>query len=205
MAKTIKIKTTSVRTILKDRVEGFILVPLTQPEPHYPRVQSNVMPNTYYRVNAKTGKCRAFVTVMPDDHRVAWDTCSKCHTHVTVCECNSGVYHPSSIAFIRATFDHPDWPTVRFVGYSEYFDPYMKAGKPDVPRERVAITASAPKKHRRQNAREAANAAITEKEAFGLTAADIENIDMAKVNAQAEKSATGLVRKVRAKIKRRSK
>ncbi len=213
MPRTIKIKKTPRKNgILKDAVAGYILVPLDQGKSHYPRVQSNVLEGTYYRVNESTGKCNAFVTVMPDKHRVAWDTCSKCHTHVSVCKCSAGIYHPASIAFIRATCDHDDWPTVRIMDYSEYFDPYMRNSKTPVERETNSIVHTAPKKPtirsgkeptRRHVAKVAAAAAITESEAFGLTAAEIENIDMATVNKQAEKSARNVVGKVRAKIKRR--
>lgn len=212
MGRTIKIKKPRESVTLSTPVNGYILVPLDQWKEGYPRAQSNVLAATYYRVHQETGKCRAFVTVMPDRHRVAWDTCSKCHSHVTVCKCPSGVYHPSSVAFIRATFDHDDWPTVRITDYSEYFDPYMRGNKRDEPikfvgpkRQPQPVVEAKPEKTRRQTAQVAAAAAITESEAFGLTATEIENIDMAEVNAQAETSARKVIKKVRAQIKRRRK
>ena len=109
-----------------DRIEGCILVPLDQAKSDYPKVASNVLEETYYRVTEATGKVRAMVTVMPDGGLVAWDTCSLCHGYFLHCRCSTGIYHPRSVAWIRATHDIK-YPSERVTDYSRYYNPQSRS------------------------------------------------------------------------------
>jgi len=120
--KVIKVKRQATPV---DRFPDCVLVPVSKRKPHYPLVQSNVLPNTYYRVVKDEDRVRTMVTVMPDGLMVAWDSCAKCHRHHTQCECKTGIYHSASIGWIRATYD-VNYPTERVSNYSMYHDPYMR-------------------------------------------------------------------------------
>lgn len=109
-----------------DRIEGCILVPLDQAKSDYPKISSNVLEGTYYRVTEATGKVRAMVTVMPDGGLVAWDTCAVCHSYFLQCKCATGVYHPRSVAWIRATHDL-NYPSERVTDYSRYYNPQSRS------------------------------------------------------------------------------
>lgn len=110
---------------IEDTVEGCVLVPLDQRQDGYPIAAKGVLDGTYYRIEVETGKVRAFVTIMPGGNRVAWDNCAKCYQHIRNCACPTGVYHPRSVAWIRATCDI-NYPTERVESYSQYYDPYNR-------------------------------------------------------------------------------
>lgn len=201
MTKTIKVKRSEN---VKDRIEGCVLVPVKNRKDHYPAVASNILPNTYYRVVEDEDRVRAMVTIMPDGLNVAWDTCARCYQHIVRCSCKAGVYHSRSIAWIRATND-VNYPTERVTDYSMYYDPWQR--KTDNPIDRTlddgigrspASDISKPKK---------ATASVTQKVTTsapvegGLTAKEIENIDMAELHKAASKQAKRTVRRARSVIK----
>lgn len=177
----------------KDKVEGCRLIPLDSGKPHFPQVQDNVLPNTYFRIpEDDPDRLRALVTIMPDGCHVAWDSCGKCHRHVTQCGCKSGIYHPASIGWIRATNDI-NFPTERVQDYSRYFDPYKRYSggsyDPDEVTGKLPMyTPPQPKKPRKKKDE--------------ISIEEIENLDLAKLGKEASKQAKRNVRSVRSKIKR---
>lgn len=194
MARTIKIK--KAQGIPED-IEGCRLVPIDQGKPHFPKVQDNVLANTYYRVPIDDeDRLRAMVTVMPDGLRAAWDTCGKCHGHISQCRCKSGVYHPSSIGWMRATFEHPEWPDKKILDYSEFFDPFKRREGNELPRwdevpgSRMKVDSPKPKAKPKVQPQAPV-------EDGGLTVKDIENIDMAELNKQAKSQAKRTIRRTR--------
>jgi hypothetical protein len=206
VARTIKIKKNDIP---KD-IEGCRLIPLDKGKPHFPKAQDNVLPNTYYRVpNDDENRLRCFVTVMPDGNRIAWDTCGKCKTHVSHCSCPSGVYHPSSIGWIRATCD-VNYPTERVTDYSKYNDPYKRYSGEGVDRwaESVGRKPTDPKSYKAVTRKQDAEVPVVKSEVPvvksegpELTLAEIENIDLAELGKQATKQAKRTVRRARSVIK----
>lgn len=188
MARVVRSK----KSTPKDRVEGCRLVPLSDALAHFPKVQDNVLPNTYFRVpENEPDRLRAFVTIMPDGTHIAWDSCGKCHQHVSMCACKSGIYHPSSIGWIRATCDI-NYPTEKVTDYSQYFDPYKKLqGKGYDPNEVTGrlpyYSKPEPKKPRKKQNE--------------ISIEEIENLDLAKLGKEASKQAKRSVRRVRSAIK----
>lgn len=208
MKKVIKVKRQAVPA---DSIEGCVLVPLNQRKPHYPLVQSNVLPNTYYRVVKDEDRVRALVTVMPDGSKVAWDSCAKCYGHVTLCACKDGMYHSRSISWIRATCD-VNYPSERVTDYSMYYDPFMrKEGRTDIRvsigRSPADVPSSTPRRKSKAVDPEplppVKEAKVKPRKAKpGLTDADIENLDMAALNKAAAEQAKDVTRKVRRTIVR---
>lgn len=203
------VKTKPRQAVPADSIEGCVLVPLDKRKPHYPKVQTNVLPNTYYRVVKDEDRVRSMVTVMPDGLRVAWDSCAKCYGHITLCACKDGMYHSRSIGWIRATYDIK-YPSERVTDYSMYYDPFMrKEGRTDL---RVAIgrsPADVPSSTPRRKPKAVIDPdplppvkpAKAKTGKPGLTDADIENIDMAALNKAAANQASAVTRKVRRTIR----
>lgn len=191
MSRSLKIRRTASTVI--DTVEGCRLVPVSSRKPHYAPVQSNVLADTFYRVTEATDTVRALVTIMPSGLRVAWDTCGKCHHHVSQCACKSGVYHPSSVGWIRATCDQDSYQ--RITDYSMYFDPYMKltgdgtSMRDEVPTMMTASKPSAPV----VPAKSIRKASIS--------ASDIENMDIRELDSLAKKQASKSIRRASSVIK----
>lgn len=196
MAKSVKIKVVK-QTPIEDRIEGCVLIPVSQAKSHYPRAADGVLDNTYYRVIKDTDTVRAFVTVMPDGNRVAWDSCAKCYQHIRNCPCKEGAYHSRSIAWIRATCD-VNYPSERVTDYSMYYDPWGRnSGKPI---DRVAAfgnaVTSAPSKRK-----VVSTPAVVEDDPNALSAADIQNLDMSALHEEAKKQAKRSVRRARSVIR----
>ena len=195
MKKVIRVK----RTRVDDTVEGCVLVPVTGGKAHYPKVQSNVLLRTYYRVVVDDDRVRAMVTILPDSTRVAWDSCGKCHNHITICQCTYGVYHPQSIGWMRATCDIADYPNTRVTDYSMYYDPYMRSeGRQAEVRAGTKMGVDlppnpAPKRKRQKPAPETP----------ALSVEDIESMDTEFLNREAKKMAKAATRKVRRTIGKR--
>ena len=179
----------------KDRVAGCVLVPLHKRKAKFPMPQDNIVEGTYYRVErAKPNVVRCMVTVMPDGLLVAWESCSKCKRHVQQCKCKDGFYHPASIGWIRATYDHPEWPARRIEDYSTYYDPFMRLeAKPSV--DKGAFTYVPPPTHTTTKAKKTPT----------MTVEEIEAIDMAKVQQEAEQTAKKSTRILRKKITKKEK
>lgn len=192
-------------------IDGCTLIHLSKAQEGWPKVQPGILPNTFYRIDTKTGELKCMVTVMPGGLRVAWASCGKCHDHVTRCRCKSGVYHCSSIGFIRATYDHDDWPGVRITDYSEYWDPFGRRTGKGVERSDVIIwnrptlapykppTAATEARRATQKAKRDERDQVD----TGLTVRDIENLDMAAVGRAAVKQAAEQTKTVRRIVRRR--
>jgi hypothetical protein len=204
----VRIKRTS-SAVPKD-IDGHRLVPVAKSMDGWPRLQDGVLPQTYYRVN-DAGELVSMVTVMPDGLRAAWASCAKCHDHFLLCQCRSGLYHPSSIGWMRATYDHPDWPNVRLTDYSTYFDPWGRRKGKAYDRTEVkawALPVSTPKpvsprvQARKQQQKVERD---TRDQIGGLTVQQIESIDMAEVQKIAEAQAAAATKKVRRIIRRKAK
>lgn len=196
MAKSVKVKAVK-QTPIEDRIEGCVLVPVSQAKSHYPRAADGVLDNTYYRVIKDTDTVRAFVTIMPDGNRVAWDSCAKCYQHIRNCPCKEGAYHSRSIAWIRATCDL-NYPSERVTDYSMYYDPWGRnSGKPI---DRIAAfgnaVTSAPSKRKKVS-----TPAVVEDDPNALSAADIKNLDMSALHEEAKKQAKRSVRRARSVIR----
>lgn len=202
----VKIKRTSkpvAGSVLADTIEGCELHPITTRE-GWPKVARNIIANTYYRVTKETDKVRCLVTIMPDGLKVAWDTCAKCHDHITLCVCRSGIYQPASVGYIRATYE-VNYPTERPTDYSEFFDPYDRKGgsidrRSEIPKwDRKPYTAPSSIKPRKQAP--APIPTTTKPEEGGLTVKDIENLDLLELNKQAKQQAKKSVRRARSIIR----
>lgn len=204
----VKIKRTS-SAVPKDIV-GHRLVPATKALDGWPQLQDGVLPQTYYRVT-DGGELVCMVTVMPDGLRAAWASCAKCHDHFLLCKCRSGIYHPPSIGWMRATYDHPEWPNVRIADYSDYFDPWGRKKGKTYDRTEVRVWAqpvSTPKPvSPRVQARKQKQRVERDRrdQVDGLTPQQIESIDMAEVQKVAEAQATAATKQVRRVIRRRAK
>lgn len=195
-------------------IDGCTLIPLDKRQDGWPKTQPGILPNTYYRIDNKTGNLRCMVTVMPTGLRLAWDMCGKCHDTVARCLCRSGVYHGSSIGFIRATYDHSDWPGVKITDYSEYYDPFGRKHGEGVDRSDVTIWQRGPLADpkpptTRTEARRAKQKVAKDIRdqvspvSGGLTVRDIENIDMAEVQKSAEAQVAEQTKAVRRIIRRK--
>ena len=187
MARTLTVK------VPKDRLSDCVLVPLYRRKARFPVAQENVLPNTYYRVQKSApNRVRAMVTIMPDGLHVAWTSCSKCKNPVQQCSCATGFYHPASIGWIRATYDHHDWPERSIMDYSEYYDPFMK-------REATPSTDTGRYTYQPPPAR----TPTKQKAADSITVEEVEAIDMAVLQKEAEKTAKKTTRAVRKVTKAR--
>lgn len=192
-------------------IDGHRLIPVSKPQDGWPRLQDGVLPQTYFRVT-DAGELVCMVTVMPDGLRAAWASCAKCHDHFLLCKCRSGLYHPSSIGWMRATYDHPEWPNVRIADYSTYYDPWGRKNGKAYDRTEVTVFArpvsseSKPVSSRVQ-ARKAKQRVERDKrdQVDGLTAQQIESIDMAEVQKAAEAQAAAATKQVRRVIRRKAK
>lgn len=177
----------------KDTVAGCKLIPLHRRPKAFPKAQDNVLPDTYYRVNESDPELlRAMVTIMPDGLYVAWDTCGKCKEVLEFCRCQTGFYHPQSIGWIRATYDHPEWPERKIMDYSAFYDPFMK-------REAKSST-DTPFVYR---APETPVRTTRARKTASMTVEEIEAIDMAELQKKAEQTAKKTVRAVRKTIKKK--
>jgi hypothetical protein len=200
MARTVKVKAVK-QTPIEDRIEGCVLIPVSQGKSHYPRAADGVLDNTYYRVVKDTDIVRAFVTVMPDGNRVAWDSCAKCYQHIRNCPCKEGAYHSRSIAWIRATCD-VKYPSERVTDYSMYYDPWGRnTGKPiDRPTFGQPMVSSTTKR-KKASPPPADIPAVVQDDPNALSVADIKNIDMSELQREAEKQAKRSVRRARSVIR----
>lgn len=170
----------------KDKVVGCKLIPLHRRRAKFPKAQDNILANTYYRVQeSKPDTLVSMVTIMPDGLYVAWDSCAKCRQRVRFCECKTGFYHPASIGWIRATYDHPEWPTHRIMDYADFYDPFMR-------REKKASEDTDPFAFRAPVTKP-----VKPRKTKTMTAEEIEAIDMAEVQKAAVKEAKKVTRKVR--------
>jgi len=202
VARSIKVKRDIQNDISKD-IEGCLIVPLDKRKKHWKKIQDNVLPNTYYKVNiGDEESLRAMVTVMPDGLKVAWDSCGKCRAHIKHCRCLSGVYHPSSIGWIRATYDI-NYPTERVMDYSKYNDPYKRLSSGGLDRSKESTVyktteskPTVPVKHSTK-----VDTPIVKGNQKELTAKEIENLDFAELGQEAKKQANRTVRRTRSVIK----
>jgi hypothetical protein len=190
-----------------DKVEGCKLIPASKRPKGFPKLQANALRNTYYRVNVDTPtRLRAMVTIMPDGLYVAWDSCGKCRNRVASCTCTTGLYHCSSIGWIRATYEHDEWPAQKIMDYSDFYDPFMKksGGSKDEDASRSWGKYKEPIK-----ARVTKKSVVTEEPAAPegptLTAKDIETMDGATLLKEATASAEQNIKKARTVIRRRRK
>lgn len=189
MPRNLKIRRTASDVI--DTVVGCRLVPVGNRKSHYVSVQSNVLADTFYRVTEATDTVRALVTIMPSGLRVAWDTCGKCHHHVAQCSCKSGVYHPASIGWIRATCDQDSYQ--RITDYSMYNDPYMKlTGDETSMRDEIPSMMAASKKP---------SPIVPAKSKPSISASDIENMDIRVLDSLAKKQAGKSIRRANSIIR----
>ena len=189
MSRNLKIRRTVSDVI--DTVVGCRLVPIGNRKSHYVSVQSNVLADTFYRVTEATDTVRALVTIMPSGLRVAWDTCGKCHHHVAQCACKSGVYHPASIGWIRATCDQDSYQ--RITDYSMFNDPYMKlTGDETSMRDEVPTMMVASKKP---------SPIVPAKSKPSISASDIENMDIRVLDSLAKKQAGKSIRRANSIIR----
>ena len=194
-------------------ITGCTMVPLTKALPEWPKVQPGILANTYYRINTDSGELRCMVTVMPDGLRVAWDSCGKCHDTVKRCRCRSGIYHGRDIGWIRATYDHDDWPGVKILDYTEYYDPFGRRSGKGVERSDVVIWNRGPlpdpkPSTTRTEARKAKQKAdrdrrdgLTDPNAPVLSVKDIENLTAADMDKAAVEQVKAIRRIVRRKAK----
>lgn len=197
MTKTVKIKRSTTTTDAPtDRIEGCILVPLSDRKDNYPLVDSRVLPNTYYRVVKDEDRVRALVTVMPDGTMVAWDSCARCYGWLHNCRCKTGLYHSRSIAWIRATCDIK-YPTEKVTDYSQYYDPWARRTSNPIDSTDVAVGRS-PAADIKPSTPKRKVAAVSTPTDDGISVADIANIDL---DAAARKQAKRTVRRARSVIK----
>lgn len=202
MARSIKVKRNTQIDIPED-IEGCRMVSLNNGKTHWTKIQNNVLPNTYYRVNVGDEESlRAMVTIMPDGLKVAWDTCGKCKTHVKHCHCPSGAYPSASIGWIRATYDI-NYPTERVVDYSMYNDPYkrLSGGGLDIRKEGVVRKPTDSKQYVPVKRSSQIDIPISKGNEKELTVKEIENLDFAKLGKEATKQANRTVRRTRSVIK----
>lgn len=197
-----KILRTKSQEIPED-IEGCRLIPLDKGKPHFTKIQDNVLPNTYYRVEIDDeDRLRAMVTIMPTGLRVAWDNCGKCKQHISHCKCSSGAYHPSSIGWIRATYD-VNYPTEGVTDYSRYNDPYKKlsGGGVDIWKETLGVKPTDSRPYKSVPRVKAVTPEPTDPNSKELSVKDIENLDLAALGKEATKQAKRNIRRVRNVIK----
>jgi hypothetical protein len=192
-------------------IDGCVLVPLAKRQEDWPSTQAGLIANTFYRIDSSTKKLRCMVTVMPDGLRLAWDSCGKCHEHVIRCKCRSGIYHCSSVGFIRATYDHDDWPGVRITDYTAYFDPFGRRSGKGVERSDVVVwnrplpappkppTATTEARRATQKRRRDERDGVD----TGLTVKQIEDISMAALQKTVQAQVAEQTKQVRRIIKRK--
>lgn len=184
-------------------IDGCHLVAITEGKKHFPKVQDNVLPNTYYRIqDDKPEYLRALVTVMPDGLRAAWDNCGKCMKHVSGCICLSGVYPPRVIGWMRATYDI-NYPTEKVSDYSKYNDPYKKlvGAKMDAWTEGIRTKPTESDKPQPVKRKSVDNFAQVKSNSPDLTVSDIQNLDLEKLSKEANKQAKRTIRRARSIIK----
>ena len=194
-------------------VPNYSDVPMSKAKPSYPKASDRMIENTFFKVSNSTGEVVHMVTVMPDGLRVAWGECGKCKDRITRCQCRNGFYHSAGIAFIRACYDHPDRQPNSFVDYSAYYDPWnRKAGgvydRQEIVWNRspaIAKTVSKPSEGPSRASKGAPRRVVKRSKPVdgGLTAKDIENIDMSKVAEAASKQAEDAIKSVRRVIRRK--
>jgi hypothetical protein len=184
MSKSITI--TRSTSIPKD-IEGCKLLPLNKGKESFSKVAKHIIEGTYYRINIDEPETlRCMVTVMPDGTKIAWDSCSKCHSHVANCSCLTGMYHPPSIAFIRKTYDSghvPNTPT----DYSMYYNPTNRVIG-ETPNTGVIPPKSVTP----------VKAKIVESE---VSISDIENLDLSALGKRASKDAKTTIKRTRNVLK----
>jgi hypothetical protein len=133
---------------------GHVLVPVRKPVPGLPKINYSVPDTSFYRVNKRTNKVTAIVTVTPNGISIGWDSCGQCSLSVRLCECHSGVSCPNSVAhiYVMSGGQKPERPMPLAV-------PFQSPVRPIPPIQPVK-----PKRQLRRRAQEAEDAAIAEAE-----------------------------------------
>jgi len=79
---------------------GHVLVPVDKGVPGLPKVNYSVPATSFFRVDQRSNRPVAIVTVTPDGLPVAWDTCGQCGTTIRNCACHGGISCPNSVTHI---------------------------------------------------------------------------------------------------------
>lgn len=79
---------------------GHILVPVRAKAHGMPKVNYTVPDTSYWRVNKRTQKPVAVVTMTPDGVKLGWDQCGSCAQGLVNCTCQSGISLPHAIGYI---------------------------------------------------------------------------------------------------------
>ena len=128
----VKVGRTKVLFDADPRIKGAYLVPLDKAfDVVGIKVSPRVLPDTVVRVRNGEDDGIGLVTTMQDGVRVGWDTCGRCIQHVVNCTCKDGIYHPSSVAWVRSK-------TEEWMGGSEhvpgrYYEPTIRTTRIDKP------------------------------------------------------------------------
>lgn len=102
-------------------------VPTDQQQDGWPKVDSRVLPGTFYRYNTSSNRVTSLVTIMPSGLVIGWDSCGRCKQYFRYCSCKAGIYHPRSVGSIRGSEDRPgdSGPTIAG-SYVKFYDPYQE-------------------------------------------------------------------------------
>jgi hypothetical protein len=82
------------------QLPGHVLVPVRKPVAGFPKVNYSVPDTSYWRVNTKTNRPTAILTMTPDGVSLGWDNCGTCGMGIAVCDCSMGISLPNSIGYI---------------------------------------------------------------------------------------------------------
>jgi len=204
VTRTVK-RTRAVATP-KSHLPKRTLVAIDDAPEGFPKIASGVLEGTYFRLS--DGELECMVTVMPDGLEAAWSSCAKCHDTFTRCRCKGGVYHPSSIGYIRAKHEQEDKSTP-LIDYSKFFDPWgrLKGNRKLIWEESPIYSrmgSDTPARKREQDKPVARKRRIVRTKSR-LTVAQIENMSAETMQAEAEKQARKAVSKTRTVIRGRKK
>lgn len=82
------------------QLPGHVLVPVRKPTAGLPKVNYSVPDTSFWRVDTKTNRPTAILTVTPDGVPLGWDNCGTCGMGLVACECAMGISLPNSIGYI---------------------------------------------------------------------------------------------------------
>lgn len=163
--------------------------------PQFPKIDPHCVDEVVYVVDVKKQEMVWLATKMPDGRYAAWSGCSKCMHRAQFCTCPSGVLEPRTMRWMHSRIllwqsgktveetkaipvDYRPWekkPTEReTLDMSRFIDPAKRSkpkGKP-LRKSAAATKTTAPKTADRQAAVQAATA-------------DIDNLDLGKMNKEA--------------------
>lgn len=97
MSKTLR--RPPVRGTKDPDMPGHVLVPVRKAPAGFPVVNYSVPDTSYFRVDTRTNRPVAIVTVTPNGVSLGWDACGTCTRGLRLCACKLGISLPYSIEY----------------------------------------------------------------------------------------------------------